>query len=49
METTTNLLDGQPFSMENLRDVKEVFEEYGIPLVLDGSMLEPSRKAQGYR
>lgn len=40
MEATTNLLGGQPFSMENLRDVKEVCEEYGIPLVLDGSMLD---------
>jgi len=40
MEATTNLLGGQPFSMENLRAVKEVCEEHGIPLVLDGRMLD---------
>jgi tryptophanase len=40
MEATTNLIGGQPFSMENLRGVKALCEEHGIPLVLDGSMLD---------
>jgi len=39
MEATTNLLGGQPFSMENLRKVKEVAEKNQIPLVFDGSLI----------
>jgi tryptophanase len=39
MEATTNLLGGQPFSLENLKAVKGIASEYGIPLVLDGSLI----------
>lgn len=39
MEATTNLLGGQPFSMENLRQVREVCNEYGLLLILDGSLI----------
>jgi tyrosine phenol-lyase len=39
MEATTNLLGGQPFSMENLREVKEIAADHKIPLVLDGSLI----------
>jgi len=39
MEATTNLLGGQPFSMKNLKEVKEVCRENRIPLVLDGSLI----------
>ncbi len=39
MEATTNLLGGQPFSMENLRAVKQRLEGAGIPLVVDGSLI----------
>ena len=39
MEATTNLLGGQPFSMANLKDVKAVASKYGIPLVLDASLI----------
>ncbi|MBW6474121.1 MAG: tryptophanase, partial [Anaerolineaceae bacterium] len=39
MEATTNLIGGQPFSMQNLRDVKAIAEKHGIPLVLDGSLI----------
>jgi len=39
MEATTNLLGGQPFSMKNLREIKQICSEYGIPLVLDGSLI----------
>jgi len=39
MEATTNLLGGQPFSLENLRQVKAIASQHGIPLVLDGSLI----------
>jgi tyrosine phenol-lyase len=39
MEATTNLIGGQPFSMQNLRDVKATADSYGIPLVFDGSLI----------
>jgi tryptophanase len=39
MEATTNLLGGQPFSMKNLKEVKQVCRENRIPLVLDGSLI----------
>jgi tyrosine phenol-lyase len=39
MEATTNLIGGQPFSIDNLRRVKEIASRYGIPLVFDGSLI----------
>lgn len=39
MEATTNLIGGQPFSMDNLRCVKEIASRHGIPLVFDGSLI----------
>ncbi len=39
MEATTNLIGGQPFSLANLRAVKEVATKHGIPLVFDGSLI----------
>jgi tyrosine phenol-lyase len=39
MEATTNLIGGQPFSMQNLRDVKTVAKEHGLLLILDGSLI----------
>ena len=39
MEATTNLVGGQPFSMENLREVRKICDEFGIPLVFDGSLI----------
>jgi len=39
MEATTNLLGGQPFSMKNLKEIKQISNEHGIPLVLDGSLI----------
>ncbi|MCC7341307.1 MAG: tryptophanase, partial [Bryobacterales bacterium] len=39
MEATTNLIGGQPFSMANLRGVKEIASRHGIPLVLDASLI----------
>jgi len=39
MEATTNLLGGQPFSMENLKQVKQIASEHKLPLVYDGSLI----------
>lgn len=39
MEATTNLVGGQPFSLKNLFDVKNVCSKYKIPLVFDGSLI----------
>ena len=39
MEATTNLVGGQPFSMKNLRDVKEIAAQNKIMLVYDGSLI----------
>lgn len=39
MEATTNLVGGQPFSMQNLRDVKAIAAKHNIPLVFDGSLI----------
>jgi len=39
MEATTNLIGGQPFSLKNLREVKEMASKYGIPVVFDGSLI----------
>jgi tryptophanase len=39
MEATTNLIGGQPFSIQNLRDVKKIAEANHIPLVFDGSLI----------
>ncbi len=39
MEASTNLIGGQPFSIENLRNVRAIADKYGIRLVLDASLL----------
>lgn len=39
MEAGTNLIGGQPFSLENLREVSAVCHEHDIPLVMDASLL----------
>lgn len=39
MEATTNLLGGQPFSLENMRQVRQICEKHGLLLVLDGSLI----------
>ena len=39
MEAGTNLIGGQPFSLQNLRDVRAVCDEHGLILVLDASLL----------
>jgi len=39
IEATTNLLGGQPFSMENLKEVRRICTENDLPLVYDGSLI----------
>ncbi len=39
MEASTNLIGGQPFSMQNMRDVKRIADEHGIMVVLDASLI----------
>ncbi|HYE83396.1 MAG TPA: tryptophanase [Clostridia bacterium] len=39
MEAGTNLVGGQPFSLENLNEVYKVCNKHGILLVLDASLL----------
>jgi len=39
MEASTNLIGGQPFSMQNLRDVRTTADKYGIMVVLDASLI----------
>ena len=39
MEASTNLIGGQPFSIQNMREVKKVADKYGINIVLDASLI----------
>lgn len=39
MEASTNLIGGQPFSIENLRAVKKIADKINIMLVLDASLI----------
>ena len=39
MDAGTNLIGGQPFSLKNLEEVREVCDEYNLMLVLDASLL----------
>ena len=39
MEASTNFLGGQPFSMENLKQVRKIADKYGIMILLDASLV----------
>ena len=39
MEATTNLIGGQPFSLANLKDVRKIAVQHGIPLIIDCSLI----------
>ena len=39
MEASTNLIGGQPFSMKNLMEVRQVADHFGILIVMDASLL----------
>jgi tyrosine phenol-lyase len=53
MEATTNLIGGQPFSMQNMRDVKEIATKNNIPVVIDCSLISENayfihKREKGY-
>ncbi|WP_227764613.1 tryptophanase [Zhaonella formicivorans] len=39
MESTANLLGGQPFSMANLKEVRAIADQYKIPIIVDTSLI----------
>jgi tryptophanase len=39
LEAGTNLIGGQPFSLENMEEVRKVCDEFGLIIVLDASLL----------
>ena len=39
MEASTNLIGGQPFSMENFKNVRKIADKYKIMIVLDASLI----------
>ena len=39
MEATTNLIGGQPFSLANLKEIRQICNQNGLLLVLDGSLI----------
>lgn len=39
IETGTNLIGGQPHSLENLRQIRQVCDQFGLMLVMDASLL----------
>ncbi|MFZ5829565.1 MAG: tryptophanase [Planctomycetota bacterium] len=39
MEATTNLIGGQPFSLENLKAVRKIAVKHNIPVVVDCSLI----------
>ncbi len=39
MEAGTNLIGGQPFSLQNLTDIRRVCDQHGLLLILDASLL----------
>jgi tryptophanase len=38
-EASTNLIGGQPFSIQNMREVKKIADDHGIMMVLDASLI----------
>ncbi len=40
IEAGTNLVGGQPLSLQNMREVAAVAKKWGIPLILDASLLQ---------
>ena len=39
LEAGTNLIGGQPFSLENMRQIRRVCDTFGVMIVLDASLL----------
>jgi tryptophanase len=49
MEATTNLIGGQPFSMKNMREIRQICDENGLIMVLDGSLISENAYLIGQR
>lgn len=39
LEASTNLIGGQPFSLQNMKEVRKVADQHGIMIVLDASLI----------
>lgn len=39
MEASTNLIGGQPFSLENLHNVRKIADKHGLMIILDASLI----------
>jgi len=39
LEASTNLIGGQPFSLQNMKDVRKIADQHGIMIVLDASLI----------
>lgn len=39
LEASTNLIGGQPFSLENMKEVRKIADQHGIMIVLDASLI----------
>ena len=39
LEASTNLIGGQPFSIQNMREVRKIADKHGLMLVLDASLI----------
>ena len=39
MEASTNLIGGQPFSLENLHSVRKIADKHGLIIILDASLI----------
>ena len=53
MEAMTNLIGGQPFSLGNLKEVRRIASQHGIPLIIDCSLISENayfihRRERGY-
>lgn len=38
-EASTNLIGGQPYSMQNMKDIRKIADEHGIMVVMDASLI----------
>jgi tyrosine phenol-lyase len=54
MEASTNLIGGQPFSLENLHQVRKIADKHGVMIVMDASLVGENayfimKREKGYR
>ncbi len=54
LEASTNLIGGQPFSMQNMKEVRKIADQHKIMLVLDASLIGENawfikKREEGYK